>query len=91
VKKSGVGALGAKIYRTPAQPNGMIRQSSFFSQKMEKELPNAHILINTRLIPTQMHINKFTAQEILDDVGEGLAMVVMGVGTGGTITGVANG
>jgi len=31
---------------------------------------------------------KFTAQEILDDFGTDLHMIVIGVGTGGTITGV---
>jgi cystathionine beta-synthase/cysteine synthase A len=30
-----------------------------------------------------------TAQEMIDDFGDSLAMVVMGVGTGGTISGVA--
>jgi len=83
-------ALGAKIYRTPSAAKWDDPDSHLsLAKKLEKELPNAHILNQyTNHSNPDAHY-KFTAQEILDDVGEGLAMVVMGVGTGGTITGVA--
>ena len=83
-------ALGAKIYRTPTEaawndPNSHIS----LAKKLEKELPNAHFLDQySNPINPAAHYET-TAVEILDDMGDQLAMVVIGVGTGGTITGVA--
>lgn len=83
-------ALGAKIYRTPTAAKSDDPDSHIsLAKKLEKELPNAHILnqyTNSANPDTHYH---YTAQEILEDMGNDLAMVVMGVGTGGTITGVA--
>lgn len=83
-------ALGAIIYRTPTaaawnDPDSHIS----LAKKLEKELPNAHILdqYNNPANPDAHY--QTTAQEILDDAGAALAMVVMSVGTGGTLTGVA--
>lgn len=83
-------ALGAKIYRTPTEAKWNDPDSHLsLAKKLEKELPNAHILNQyTNQSNPESHY-KYTAQEILDDMGKDLAMVVMGVGTGGTITGVA--
>src|SRR3990167_6245703 len=83
-------ALGAKIYRTPTaaawnDPDSHIE----LAKKLQKEIPNAHIL-DQYTNPANPNVHyETTAQEILDDMGTNLAMVVMGVGTGGTITGVA--
>lgn len=83
-------ALGAKIYRTPTEvawdhPDSHIS----LAKKLEKEIPNAFFLNQyTNMANPNAH-HDTTAREILDDAGEGLAMVVMGVGTGGTVTGVA--
>lgn len=83
-------ALGAKIYRTPTKaawndPDSHIE----LAKRLQKEIPNAHIL-NQYSNPSNPGAHfKYTAQEIMDDMGKDLAMVVMGVGTGGTITGVA--
>jgi cysteine synthase A len=83
-------ALGAIIYRTPTaakfdDPDSHIS----LARRLQKELPNAHILDQyTNAANPDAHYH-FTAQEILDDMGDTLAMVVLGVGTGGTITGIA--
>lgn len=83
-------ALGAIIYRTPTEAASDHPDSHIsLAKRLQKELPNAHILdqYNNPANP-DVHYQT-TAQEIIDDVGEGLAMVVISVGTGGTITGVA--
>ncbi len=83
-------ALGAKIYRTPTaaawnDPDSHIS----LAKKLNKEIPHSHILDQyANLANPEIHY-RTTAQEILDDVGENLAMVVIAAGTGGTITGVA--
>lgn len=83
-------ALGAKIYRTPTaakwdDPDSHIE----LAKKLQKEIPNAHILDQYSNPANPDAHYKHTAQEILDMMGTDLSMVVMGVGTGGTITGVA--
>lgn len=83
-------ALGAIIYRTPTEAAHDSPESHIsLARKLQKEIPRSHILdqYNNPMNP-EIHYEK-TAQEILDDAGEGLAMVVISVGTGGTITGVA--
>jgi cysteine synthase A len=83
-------ALGAKIYRTPTEaaydsPDSHIS----VARRLQKEIPNSHIL-DQYANPANPGVHYYkTAQEILDDAGEGLAMVVISVGTGGAITGVA--
>lgn len=83
-------ALGAKIYRTPNEAKWDDPDSHLsLARKLQKEIPNAHILDQYANPANPSAHYDFTAQEILDDMGENLAMVVAGVGTGGTITGVA--
>jgi cystathionine beta-synthase/cysteine synthase A len=83
-------ALGAKIYRTPTEA-GWDHPDSHISlaKRLQKEIPNSHILnqYTNHGNPDAHYLH--TAQEMLDDMGKDLAMVVMSVGTGGTITGVA--
>lgn len=83
-------ALGATIYRTPTEAAWDDHDSHIsLAKRLQKEIPNAHIL-DQYSNPANPHIHyETTAQEILDDMGDQLAMVVMGVGTGGTISGVA--
>lgn len=83
-------ALGAKIYRTPTAAASHDPDSHIsLAKKLNKEIPNSHILDQySNPANPDIHYHA-TAQEILDDAGDGLAMVVMTVGTGGTITGVA--
>lgn len=83
-------ALGATIYRTPTEAAWDAPDSHIsLAKRLNEEIPNSHIL-DQYANPENPNIHyETTAQEILDDVGDDLAMIVMGVGTGGTITGVA--
>jgi cystathionine beta-synthase/cysteine synthase A len=83
-------ALGAKIYRTPTEAKFDDPDSHLeLAKRLQQQIPNSFIL-NQYRNPNNPHAHyEHTAEEILQDAGEGLAMVVMGVGTGGTITGVA--
>lgn len=83
-------ALGAKIYRTPSEAAHDAPESHIsLAKKLQKEILNSHIL-DQYANPNNPDIHfKTTAQEIIDDFGDNLSMVVMSVGTGGTISGVA--
>lgn len=83
-------ALGAKIYRTPTEAAWDAPDSHIsLARRLQKEIPNAHILDQYANPANPNAHEQFTAQEIIDDFGDSLDMMVMGVGTGGTITGVA--
>ena len=83
-------ALGAKIYRTPTAAKWNDPDSHLsLAKRLQKEIPNSHILDQYSNFANPAIHYETTAQEILEDMGQNLAMVVMGVGTGGTITGVA--
>jgi len=83
-------ALGAKIYRTPTAAKWNDPDSHLsLAKRLQKEIPNAHILNQyTNHSNPDAHYDH-TAVEIMADMGDALAMVVMAVGTGGTISGVA--
>ncbi|MDP6338934.1 MAG: pyridoxal-phosphate dependent enzyme [Candidatus Marinimicrobia bacterium] len=83
-------ALGAKIVRTPTEaahddPDGLIE----VAKRMQQEIPNAHILDQYENPDNPDAHYEGTAEEIWNDFGADLDMVVVGVGTGGTITGIA--
>jgi len=83
-------ALGAEIVRTPTEaghddPEGLFE----VSKRMNEEIPNSHILDQYGNPDNPDAHYDGTAQEIWDEFGSDLDMVVIGVGTGGTITGVA--
>lgn len=82
-------ALGAKIYRTPTEAAWDAPESHIsLAKRLQREIPNSHIL-DQYANPSNPEAHfKFTAQEILDDMGT-IDMLVAGVGTGGTITGLA--
>jgi cysteine synthase A len=83
-------ALGAKIYRTPTEAKWDDPDSHLsLARKLQKEIPNAHILDQYKNGGNPDAHYLHTAQEMLQDLGKDLDMVVMSVGTGGTITGVA--
>lgn len=83
-------ALGAKIYRTPTEAASDSPESNIsLARKLQKEIPNSHILDQYTNPANALTHYEHTAQEILNDMGEQLAMVVISVGTGGTITGIA--
>ncbi|NCX93224.1 MAG: pyridoxal-phosphate dependent enzyme [Gammaproteobacteria bacterium] len=83
-------ALGATIYRTPTEAAWDSPDSHIsLAIRLQKEIPNSHIL-NQYSNPSNPKAHyEGTAEEILADFGTDLAMVVMGAGTGGTITGTA--
>jgi cystathionine beta-synthase len=83
-------ALGAEIIRTPTEAAWDSPDSHIgVAKKLQKELPNAHILDQySNPSNPQAHYDT-TAAEILEDLGGKVDMVVMAAGTGGTITGVA--
>ncbi len=83
-------ALGAEIVRTPTEaghddPEGLFE----VSKRMNEEIPNSHILDQYANPDNPDAHYEGTAQEIWDEFGSNLDMVVVGVGTGGTITGIA--
>lgn len=84
-------ALGARIVRTPTEAAFDAPDSHIsVANRMCKELPNAHILDQYANPSNPDAHYTYTAQEILDDMGANkVDMVVVGAGTGGTITGVA--
>lgn len=82
--------LGATIYRTRtealwSEPDSHIS----LAKELQRKIPNSHILdqYNNPINP-YIHYQT-TAEEILEDFGNDLDMVVLGVGTGGSITGIA--
>tara|TARA_B100000287_G_scaffold193886_1_gene183068 strand:+ start:1788 stop:2741 length:954 start_codon:yes stop_codon:yes gene_type:complete len=89
-KQIALEALGADIVRTPTEAAFDDPESHIgVAKKLHNEIPNSHILdqYENPSNPNAHYDN--TAQEIIDDFGTDIHMVVMGVGTGGTITGVA--
>lgn len=83
-------ALGAKIYRTPTEAAWDAPESHIsLAKKLQRETPRSHIL-DQYSNPNNPGAHYYgTAQEILDDLGSNLDMIVMTAGTGGTITGVS--
>lgn len=83
-------ALGAEIVRTPTEAPWDAPESYIaVAKKLNKEIPDSHIL-DQYSNPANPDAHYYdTAEEILNDMGDNLSMVVIGVGTGGTITGVA--
>ncbi|AML48048.1 cystathionine beta-lyase [Coxiella burnetii] len=83
-------ALGATIYRTPTEAAYDDPESHIsLAKRLNQEIPNSYILDQDSNAENPNIHYQTTGQEILDDMGENLSMVVMGVGTGGTIIGVA--
>ncbi|OGV29485.1 MAG: cystathionine beta-lyase [Legionellales bacterium RIFCSPHIGHO2_12_FULL_35_11] len=83
-------SLGAKIYRTPSSALSFDPDSHIsLAKRLQKEIPNSHVL-DQYANPNNPNAHYYgTAEEIIADFGKDLAMVVAGVGTGGTITGIA--
>jgi cysteine synthase A len=89
-KQISLEALGAEIVRTPTEAAFDDPESHIgIAKKLNEEIPNSHILDQYSNPSNPDAHYDGTAQEILDDFGTDIHMVVMGVGTGGTISGVA--
>jgi len=83
-------ALGAEIIRTPTEAAWDDAESHIeIAKNLQKELSNAHILdqYGNQSNPDAHYLG--SGQEILDDLDNKVDMVVIGVGTGGTLTGIA--
>ncbi len=89
-KQAVLEALGAKIYRTPTNAAWNDPESHIsLAKKLLHDIPRSFSL-NQYTNPANVETHyEVTAEEILEDAGEGLAMIVCSVGTGGTITGLA--
>ena len=82
--------LGAVIYRTPTEAAWDAPESHIsLAKKLQQEIPNSHILDQYANPDNPGAHYQGTAEEIIADFGHDLHMVVAGVGTGGTITGIA--
>ena len=82
-------ALGADIVRTPTEAAWDSPESHIgIANKLCNEIPNSHILdqYSNKANPDAHY--EYTANEIIEEF-DSLDMVVAGVGTGGTITGIA--
>ncbi|RZA17327.1 MAG: cystathionine beta-synthase [Proteobacteria bacterium] len=83
-------ALGAEIIRTPTEAAWDAPDSHIsVAKRLQKELPNAHILDQYGNPSNPKAHEDKTAQEMLDDLGGKIDMAVIAAGTGGTITGIA--
>ena len=83
-------SLGATIIRTPTEALFSDPESHIsVAKRLQKEIQDSHILdqYSNPSNPDAHYQN--TAEEIINDFGDNLDMVVISVGTGGTITGVA--
>ncbi len=82
--------LGAIIYRTPTEAAWDDLDSHIsLAKELQRKIPNSHIL-DQYINPDNPDAHYYgTAEEIIADFGKDLHMVVAGVGTGGTITGMA--
>lgn len=89
-KVSVLTSLGAEIIRTPTEAHTFDENSHYMvARKIQKERENSHILdqyANPNNPGAHYH---YTGQEIYDQCEGKIDYVFMGVGTGGTITGVA--
>lgn len=90
-KQVAIEALGAEIIRTPTEAAWDSPESHIeVAKRIEKERPNAHIL-DQYGNPSNPNAHYYgTGEEIVADMqGKSIDMIVMGVGTGGTLTGIA--
>jgi len=85
-------ALGAEIIRTPTQAAWDSPESHIgVARRLQKELPNAHILDQYGNPDNPLAHELGTAEEIWAQTEGKVSVVIAGAGTGGTITGIAQG
>jgi len=83
-------ALGAEIVRTPTEAAFDSPESHIsVARRLEKEIPNAIILDQYKNPSNPNAHYDGTGEEIIQQMGGKIDMVVCSAGTGGTITGVA--
>lgn len=82
--------LGATIYRTPTEVASDHPDSHIsLARRLVRDLPNAYMLDQYANPENPNAHYRTTAEEIIQDMGDRLDMIVATVGTGGTITGLA--
>ncbi|XP_068771159.1 cystathionine beta-synthase isoform X2 [Struthio camelus] len=82
-------ALGVEIVRTPCTRFDAPESNIRVAWKLKNEIPNSHILDQYRNPSNPLAHYDTTAEEILEQCEGKVHMVVIGSGTGGTVTGVA--
>jgi cystathionine beta-synthase len=83
-------ALGAEIIRTPTEAAWDSPESHIsVSRRLEASLPRAHVLDQYANPANPGAHSEGTALEIIQDLGGVPDAVVIGAGTGGTLTGIA--
>ncbi|MCL4120373.1 UNVERIFIED_CONTAM: hypothetical protein GTU68_008250 [Idotea baltica] len=83
-------ALGAEIVRTPTSASWDAPESHIsVAKRLEKEIPGAIILDQYKNPGNPLAHYDGTAEEILQQLGNKIDMLVAGAGTGGTISGTA--
>lgn len=89
-KQATIEALGATIIRTPTEAAWDDPESHIeVAKRIQKETPNSIILDQYKNQANPLAHYEETGEEILTDLNDKVDMVVMGAGTGGTISGVA--
>lgn len=82
-------ALGAKIVRTPTSASFDSPNSNLMvARKLCQQIKNSVILDQYKSAGNPLAHYDHTAQEILDQTDKNVDMVVIGAGTGGTVTGI---
>ncbi|KAL8890446.1 MAG: hypothetical protein Q9205_001852 [Flavoplaca limonia] len=85
-------SLNATIIRTPTQAAFDSPESHIgVARRLQKEIPNAHILDQYGNLDNPLAHEHGTAEEIWTQTDGKITAVVAGAGTGGTITGLARG
>lgn len=85
-------SLNATIIRTPTQAAFDSPESHIgVARRLQKEIPNAHILDQYGNVDNPLAHEYGTAEEIWTQTDGKITAVVAGAGTGGTITGLARG
>ena len=88
-KATTIKSLGAKIIRTPTEVDSSDPRSHIsVAQKLEKEMPQGHMLDQYSNPANYEAHYEGTGLEILKDLNGKVDMVIIGTGTGGTLTGV---
>ncbi|XP_021364962.1 cystathionine beta-synthase-like isoform X1 [Mizuhopecten yessoensis] len=83
-------ALGAEIVRTPTSAAFDSPESHIgVAKRLMEEIPNSHILDQYSNPSNPLAHFDGTGEEILQSLDDKVDMVVMGTGTGGTLTGIA--
>ena len=83
-------ALGAEIIRTPTEAAFDSPESHIsVANRLNAEIPNSHILDQYSNPANPLAHYDETAEEILEQCGGKVDMLVIGAGTGGTVTGIA--